>query len=120
MKGKIITIAIIILVILGIFIVSNHLNDLNKAEMNKFVGTWTYLVPSGTGYNYSFSYQFFPNGTFIFNKPSLTTYGTFKIISGNLWLITTLDGDKNYDDYSYVFSENNTKLTIEGTTYTKQ
>ena len=89
-------------------------------EKNKFVGTWTYLYPSGHGSNYSFTYQFFSNGTFSFNKPRLITNGTFDIIDGNLRFTANANGNKEYDDYSYVFSENNTKLTISGITYTKQ
>ncbi|MCJ7570383.1 MAG: hypothetical protein MUO82_00680 [Candidatus Thermoplasmatota archaeon] len=89
-------------------------------EKNKFVGTWTYLYPSGHGSNYSFTYQFFSNGNFSFHKPNLITNGTFDIIDGKLWLVTNTNGDNDYGKYSYVFSENNTKLTIEGTTYTKQ
>jgi hypothetical protein len=98
----------------------NQINPSYIAEKNKFVGTWTYLVPTGSGSNYSFTYSFFSNETFIFTKPNERTNGTFDIIDGNLWFITTTNGNKDYGEYSYEFSENNTKLTINGNTYTKQ
>lgn len=93
----------------------------NSSEKNKFVGTWIYLVPAGTGSNYSFTYYFFSNGNFSFSKPRSITNGTFDISAdGKLALINIVNGYSNYDFYSYVFSENNTKLTINGITYTKQ
>ena len=98
----------------------NRINNSYITEKSKFVGTWTYLVPTGTGSNYSFTYYFFSNGTFIFHKPNLKTNGTFDIIDGNLWLITNVNRTKDYTECSYVFSENNTILTINGNTYTKQ
>ena len=98
----------------------NWINNSYITEKSKFVGTWTYLVPTSTGSNYSFTYYFFSNGTFIFHKPNLKTNGTFDIIDGNLWLNTNTNGTKQYDECTYVFSENNTKLTINRTLYTKQ
>jgi hypothetical protein len=98
----------------------NRISNSYTTEMNKFVGTWTYLVPTGTGSNYSFTYYFFSNRTFSFNKTGLITNGTFDIIDGNLWLTTNTNGTKVYTECSYVFSENNTKLTVDGSPYTKQ
>ncbi len=110
---------VLILVIIG-FSGCNRLSNSYLTEKNKFVGTWMYLVPSGTGSNYSFTYHFFSNGTFCFNKSGLITNGIYDLIDGNLWFITNANDKKNYDDCVYMFSENNTKLTIEGYTYIKQ
>ena len=98
----------------------NQINPSYIAEKNKFVGTWTYLVPTGSGSNYSFTYSFFSNGTFIFNKNNVKTNGTFDIIDGNLMLTSYSNETKEYTECSYMFSENNTKLKINNTTYTKQ
>ncbi|VVB61052.1 Uncharacterised protein [uncultured archaeon] len=98
----------------------NRISNSYSTEKNKFIGTWIYIVPSGTGSNYSFTYYFFSNETFIFNRPNGITNGTFDIIDGKLWLITNTNGNNDYGEYSYEFSENNTKLTIDGNTYTKQ
>jgi hypothetical protein len=98
----------------------NQINTSYTTEKNKFIGTWVYTVPSGTESNYTFTYIFFSNGTFLFQKPSSTTNGTFDLIDGNLWLMTNITGKKNYDECTYQFSENNTCLTIDEYTYTKQ
>jgi len=120
MKKKVrIMVIILLLVTIGLS-GCNQLDNSYTTEKNKFIGTWTYLVPSGTGSNYSFTYYFFSNGTFIFNKPNLVTNGTFDIIDRNLWLTTNTNGTKQYVECSYMFSENNTKLTIDGTPYIKQ
>jgi len=57
---------------------------------------------------------------FSFSKPNLITNGTFDIINGNLRLISYPNSNKEDDNCSYVFSENNTTLTIDGIPYTKQ
>lgn len=98
----------------------NRISNSYTIEKNKFIGTWTYLVPSNNGSNYSFTYYFFSNGTFSFNKNGLITNGTFDIIDGNLFLTYKANDTMQYVDCSYVFSENNTKLSINGTPYTKQ
>jgi hypothetical protein len=72
----------------------NRISNSYTPEKNKFVGTWTYLVPTGTGSNYSFTYYFFSNGTFSFNKNGVITNGTFDIIDGNLWLTINTNGKK--------------------------
>jgi len=116
------------LLIIGIVVIfmSVGLSGCNKispsytSEKNRFVGTWAYVVPTGTGSNYSFTYYFFSNGTFMFNKNGVITNGTFDIIDGNLWLASNSNENKDYTECSYVFSENNTILTIDGTSYKKQ
>lgn len=118
-------IQIVLFCLLSIFMIGslsgcNRLSSSYTAEKNKFIGSWTYIVPSGTDTNYSFRYSFFSNGTFNFNKNGLITNGTFDIIDGNLFLTYSTNGTKQYDEFSYVFSENNTKLTINRTLYTKQ
>lgn len=120
MKKQLVIIGIIALLVCVGLSGCNQISNSYTTEKNKFIGTWTYVVPSGTGSNYSFTYYFFSNGTFIFNKPNLITNGTFDIIDGNLWLTTNANGTKDYTECSYVFSENNTKLTIDGSPYTKQ
>jgi hypothetical protein len=120
MKKQIILFFLVLVLMVGCLSGCNQLSPSYTTEKNKFVGTWTYLVPSGTGSNYSFTYYFFSNGTFIFNKNGLTTNGTFDIIDGDLFLAHNANGTKKYDECSYVFSENNTKLIINGVLYTKQ
>lgn len=120
MKKQFIIIAIIILLVTIELGGCNQIHNSYAIEKSKFVGTWVYLVPSPTGSNYTFTYYFFSNGTFIFNRPNEITNGTFDVIDGNLWFSTTVNGTREYGDYSYVFSDNNTKLTINGNTYTKQ
>jgi uncharacterized membrane protein len=120
MKKQLIIIGIVAILVTAGLSGCNQLDNSYTTEKNKFIGIWTYLVPSGTGSNYSFTYYFFSNGTFIFNKPNLITNGTFDIIDGNLWLTTNTNGTKQYVECSYMFSENNTKLTIDRTPYTKQ
>jgi hypothetical protein len=119
-KKQLVIIGIIILLVCVRLSGCNRINPSYATEKNKFVGTWTYLVPSGNGSNYSFTYYFFSNGTFCFNKTGLITNGTFDIIDENLFLTYNANGTKQYVDCSYVFSENNTKLTINRTLYTKQ
>jgi hypothetical protein len=98
----------------------NRLSNSYTTEKNKFIGTWVYLYPSGTGSNYSFTYTFFSNGTFRFNKTGLLSNGTYDIIDGDLFLSTIINGKQDYVDCTYAFSENNTILTINGTPYNKQ
>jgi hypothetical protein len=119
-KKPLVVIGIVIILVIVGFSGCNRLDNSYTTEKSKFVGTWRYIVSSGTGSNYTFTYYFFSNGTFIFNKPNLVINGTFDIIDGKLWLTTTDNGNKDYGEYSYVLSDNNTKLTIEGNTYTKQ
>lgn len=112
MKKQLVSIGILTL----LFCVGLSGCNSNTAEKNKFIGTWSYKVPNGYGVNYSFTYYFFSNGNFSFHKPNLITNGTFDVnVDGKLALIN----DK-YNAYYYMFSENNTKLTIDGTTYIKQ
>src|SRR5512136_3004541 len=120
MKKQFLIIGIILLLVTVGLSGCNQINSSYAIEKNKFVGTWIYLVPTGEGTNYTFTYYFFSNGTFIFNRPNGVTNGTFDIIDGNLWLTTSANGNKDYGEYSYEFSENNTKLAIEGNTYTRQ
>jgi hypothetical protein len=118
MKKQIILFCLVLIV--GSLSGCNRISPSYTVEKNKFVGTWTSIFPSGNDSNYSFTYYFFLNGTFSFNKNGLITNGTFDIIDGNLFLTYYANGNKQYVDCSYVFSENNTKLTINGTPYTKQ
>jgi hypothetical protein len=120
MKKQIILFCLVLVLMIGSLSGCNRISPTYTAEKNKFVGTWAYLVPSGEGTNYSFTYCFFLDGTYSFNKTGLITNGTFDIIDGNLFLTTNVNGNKQYVDCSYVFSENNTKLTINRTPYTKQ
>ena len=118
MKKQIVLFCLVLLV--GSLSGCNKLSPSYTTEKNKFIGAWTYLVPSGEGTNYSFTYSFFSNGTFNFDKNSLITNGTFDIIDGELFLTSNANGTKQNVICSYVFSENNTKLTIDKTPYTKQ
>jgi hypothetical protein len=120
MKKHMILIGVLFILVVVELSGCNQLNNSSTTEKNKFIGTWVYTIPSGTDSNYTFIYTFFSNGTFCFQKPSKTTNGTFDLIDGNLWLITNLTGNKNYDECTYQFSENNTRLTIDNYTYTKQ
>src|SRR5512136_1723642 len=113
MKKQFVVIGILTILVSVGFSGCNRISNSYTIEKNKFIGNWTYLVPSGAGSNYSFTYYFFSNGAFSFNKNGLMTNGTFDIIDGNLWLTTNVSGNKEYGEYSYVFSENNTKLTID-------
>jgi hypothetical protein len=119
-KKQFVIIGIVILLVSVGLSGCNRINNSYTTEKNKFVGSWIYLVPSNNGSNYSFTYYFFPNGTFNFNKTGLITNGTFNIIDGKLLLTYNANGKKEYVDCSYMLSENNTKLTINSTTYTKQ
>jgi hypothetical protein len=120
MNKQLTIIGFITLLICVILSGCNRINPSYTSEKNKFVGTWIYLYPSGNNSNYSFTYHFFSNGTFNFNKTGLITNGTFDIIDGDLFLTYNANGPKQYVDCSYVFSENNTKLTINRALYTKQ
>ena len=120
MKKKLLIIGIFFYLICVLLSGCNRLNPDYTTEKNKFVGTWTYLVPSGNGSNYFFTYCFFSNYTFSFNKNSFVSNGTFDIIDGKLWLFNNANGNDEYDKCSYEFSENNTVLTIDGTPYIKQ
>ena len=84
-------IAILVCVVLG---GCNQMSHSYTTEKNKFVGHWTYLVPTGTGSNYTFTYCFFSNGTFRFNKAGELTHGTLDIIEGNVFLTDTAHGNK--------------------------
>jgi hypothetical protein len=119
MKKQIILLFLVLVLMVGSLSGCNQKSPSYTAEKNKFVGTWTYVYPSGEGTNYSFIYHFFSNGTFSFNKTGLTTNGTFDITDGELILATNVSGVKQYVNCSYMFSENNTMLTIDGTPYTK-
>jgi hypothetical protein len=120
MKKQIILFCLVLVLLVGSLSGCNRISPSYTAEKNKFVGTWIYLVPSGKGTNYSFTYYFFSNETFSFNKVGLITNGTFDIIDGELFLTTNANGTEQIVVCSYVFSENNTKLTINGTPCTKQ
>ncbi len=119
MKRHLVLLEIFVILVSVVFSGCNQLNTSYSTEKNKFVGTWICLIPTDTGSNYTFTYDFFPNGSFIFQKPNKITNGTFDLIDGNLWLITNVTGNKIYDECVYSFSENNTMLTIEGYTYIK-
>jgi hypothetical protein len=120
MKKQIILFCLVLVLMAGSLSGCNRISPTYTAEKNKFVGTWAYVYSSVEGTNYSFSYYFFSNGTFGFNKTGLITNGTFDIIDGKLFLTYNANNTKQYVDCFYVFSENNTKLTINGTLYTKQ
>ena len=120
MKKQIILFFLVLVLMVGSLSGCNRISPSYTVEKNKFVGTWTYLFPSGNDSNYSFTYYFFSNGTFSFNKTGLITNGTFDLIDGNLFLTYNANGTKQYVNCSYVFSENNTTLTINGAPYTKQ
>jgi len=120
MKKQIILFFLVLVLMVGSLSGCNRISPSYTTEKNKFVGTWTYLVPSGNDSNYSFTYYFCSNGTFSFNKTGLITNGTFDLIDGNLFLTYNANGTKQYVNCSYVFSENNTTLTINGAPYTKQ
>ena len=120
MKKQIILFCLVLVVIAVCLSGCNKIGPSYTAEKEKFVGTWIYVVPSGTGLNYTFTYHFFSNGTFRFNKTGLLTNGTFDIVDGDLFLFNTLNGVAQSVDCTYAFSENNTRLTINGTPYIKQ
>ena len=120
MKKQIILFCLVFVVMVDSLSGCNKLNPSYTAEKNKFVGTWAYVYPSGEGTNYSFTYNFFSNGTFRFNKTGLVTNGTFDIVDGDLFLFNMANGVQQSVDCTYSFSENNTRLTINKTTYVKQ
>jgi hypothetical protein len=116
MKKKLVLIVIIALfVCVGL----SGCNSLN-AEEKKFVGTWIYSYPSNMGSNYTFIYHFFSDGMYSFNSSGTQVDGTFRVKDNKLIFKYYFDGDEHSVVCSYLFSENNTKVTINDTTYTRQ
>jgi hypothetical protein len=117
MKKQLIILGIIaLLVCVGLSGCTQVSNSINP-EKNKFVGTWTYrYTTTGIASNYSITYYFFSDGTCSYQG----TGGTWDIKDGKLVVDFNENGNPQSFVYSYLFSENNTKLTLNGTPYIKQ
>lgn len=88
----------------------NNTNNPSDIERNKFVGTWkTPAYSPVENKTYYGIINFFSNGTDKVNGLN----GTFDIKDGKLVLYSIDDvGVEHSTVYSYLFSENNTKLTL--------
>ena len=118
MKKRLVIIGILAVLVCVELSGCNNTSPSYTTEKNKFVGTWIWIYPSGNG---SFKYSFFSNGTFTFNRTGLKANGTgtFDVKDGKLFLTFNVNNSKNIIDLTYMFSENNTKLSLNGTPYTK-
>ena len=126
MRKQIILLCSIVLLIIGGLSGCNQLGNSLNPEKNKFVGTWinsqTTVYPlSNKSFTYTFTISFFSDGTCSLNGAS----GTWDIKDGKLVIDTNANGYPQSSVYSYLFSENNTTLTLidssgNETLYTKQ